>query len=339
MIIILIILFFLSYILFIDLFIMIIVYVILLQKNNITQNLKAKNILSSIKKQTKTYKIRLMQLQYAVKNNIQFKLIITIGGDGFLLKNIVKYHDLGVSFYPINAGFVGTRTNKFTEDLMLNIKNSYFKKINLGMLACNINQEYTIKQEHNKVNINKKINKLKTNQKTQDSNYLNENINHLSQNNNILITQNSDYLNQNTNYYINTCIKKAINDIVISRKSNQAAKLELIINDKNLGVFICDGIIIATPLGSSAYNLAAGGKMLPLTSDKIVITIICQSYPKGKTSITCVQNSVIIINILEDKKRPVYLTHDSNEAYNIKSIKVVYLKDQYSIILNSNNPK
>lgn len=117
--------------------------------------------------------------------------------------------------------------------------------------------------------------------------------------------------------------KIAFNDVVIHRASNQASKLSVKVdNDIKMNEIVSDGIIIATPAGSSAYNFSAGGRIIPLNSRAICITPVCAFRPRGWRGAIIPDTCSVEIDILENQKRPVYAVADFNEIKDIVKIKV-----------------
>lgn len=109
----------------------------------------------------------------------------------------------------------------------------------------------------------------------------------------------------------------AFNEIVVMRETAQSAKLEISINDNIVyPELICDGVIIATPCGSTGYNISAGGPILPLDSKLLTLTPICPFRPRGATS-TLLNNTVkIAIKNAEDTgKRPIKIGFDGYEYH------------------------
>ena len=115
----------------------------------------------------------------------------------------------------------------------------------------------------------------------------------------------------------------AINEISLLRQSRQTASLR-VFNKKRVLIkkLISDGILISTPAGSTAYNLSAGGPILPLNSKKIAITPISPFRPRRLKGKTFSNNSEVIIYNLNTKKRPISAVADNIEVRNIKNIKV-----------------
>lgn len=123
-----------------------------------------------------------------------------------------------------------------------------------------------------------------------------------------------------TDIFGNTYDIKAFNEISFVRSSAQTAKLSIKLNGKmQLSQLVGDGLIVATPTGSTAYNLSAGGPILPLESGLVAITPICPFRPRRWNG-AIVQNDVNIeIEILNADQRPVKLTADQSLLPKIKS--------------------
>ena len=116
--------------------------------------------------------------------------------------------------------------------------------------------------------------------------------------------------------------KIAINEVSIFRQSRQTTKLEIYINKKlHVKQLTGDGFLIATPAGSTAYNLSAGGQILHLDSKKIAITPISPFRPRGFKGKAISNKSKIIIKNLDFKKR--------TDNKNIEELKQIYLKEIY----------
>ena len=124
----------------------------------------------------------------------------------------------------------------------------------------------------------------------------------------------------------------AVNEISLLRQSRQTASLKIICGKKILiKKLISDGILISTPAGSTAYNLSVHGPILSLDSNKLAITPISPFRPRRWKGKVVSYSSVIKINNLNIKKRPVSAVADNVEIRNVKS---VVIKVNKSIVFN-----
>jgi NAD+ kinase len=115
----------------------------------------------------------------------------------------------------------------------------------------------------------------------------------------------------------------AINEVSLLRETRQAAKLEISVNDRAvIPELICDGILVSTPAGSTAYNLSANGPILPLDSSLLALTPISPFRPRRWKGAILSDRYVIRINILEASKRPVSAVADQREIRDIAQIEV-----------------
>ena len=116
---------------------------------------------------------------------------------------------------------------------------------------------------------------------------------------------------------------KAINEVSLLRQTYQAAKIKIKIDDKiRLEELICDGILLATPAGSTAYNLSAHGPILPITSNLLALTPISAFRPRRWKGALLPYDSIVEIEILEKNKRPVSAVADNLEIRDIESVKI-----------------
>lgn len=131
---------------------------------------------------------------------------------------------------------------------------------------------------------------------------------------------------------------KALNDIVIARGTlSRMAKFEVYIDNKLYYTFKGDGLIVATPTGSTAYSFSAGGPFVYPDVDVITLTPICP-HTRGMQPIVLKSSSEILIKA-ENYNGEIYLTFDGQEARKIKdntSIKIRKAKDLVRILLFDN---
>ena len=115
----------------------------------------------------------------------------------------------------------------------------------------------------------------------------------------------------------------AINEVSLLRQTRQAASLQISIGEKTLiKKLICDGVLVSTPAGSTAYNLSISGPILSLNSKKLAITPISPFRPRRWKGKIIPSSSVIKIKNLNVQKRPVSAVADNVEVRNIKSVKI-----------------
>jgi len=113
----------------------------------------------------------------------------------------------------------------------------------------------------------------------------------------------------------------AINEISLLRQSKQTASLQISIGKKILiKKLICDGVLVSTPAGSTAYNLSVGGPILSLNSKKLAITPISPFRPRRWKGKIIPSSSLIKIRNLNIYKRLISAVADNIEVKNIKSI-------------------
>ncbi len=125
----------------------------------------------------------------------------------------------------------------------------------------------------------------------------------------------------------------AINEVSIFRSTNQAAKLKIEIDEvERMAELIADGVIISTPAGSSAYNLSAGGQILPLDANLLCLTPICPFRPRRWHGALLPFSAAIRLTVLEGAKRPVNAVADFHEFSEVKYINVRLLHDKSSAI-------
>ena len=115
----------------------------------------------------------------------------------------------------------------------------------------------------------------------------------------------------------------AINEVSLLRETRQAAKLEISVNGRAvIPELICDGILVSTPAGSTAYNLSANGPILPLDSSLLALTPISPFRPRRWKGAILPDRYVIRIKILEASKRPVSAVADQREIRDIAHVEV-----------------
>tara|TARA_B100001559_G_scaffold115920_1_gene97362 strand:- start:120 stop:749 length:630 start_codon:yes stop_codon:yes gene_type:complete len=115
----------------------------------------------------------------------------------------------------------------------------------------------------------------------------------------------------------------AINEVSLLRETHQASKIKISIDDKvRLDELICDGILISTPSGSTAYNLSAHGPILPINADVLALTPISAFRPRRWKGAILNNRSEVRFDVIDGKKRPVSAVADSTEFRDIESVTV-----------------
>ncbi|HKY80246.1 MAG TPA: NAD kinase, partial [Sphingobium sp.] len=106
----------------------------------------------------------------------------------------------------------------------------------------------------------------------------------------------------------------AINEVSLLRETRQTAKLEVQVNGRAvLPELVCDGVLVATPAGSTAYNLSAHGPILPLGSGLVALTPISPFRPRRWRGAILPEQTAIRFTVLEPVKRPVSAVADQRE--------------------------
>ena len=115
----------------------------------------------------------------------------------------------------------------------------------------------------------------------------------------------------------------SINEVSLLRQSKQTACLTIIKNKKTIiKKLICDGVLVSTPAGSTAYNLSVHGPILSLNSRNLAITPISSFRPRRWKGRIVSSSSIIKIKNLNIKKRPVSVVADNLEVRNVKHVKI-----------------
>ena len=116
----------------------------------------------------------------------------------------------------------------------------------------------------------------------------------------------------------------AINEVSLLRETRQTAKLEVRVNDKlRMAELACDGVLLATPAGSTAYNLSANGPILPLGSHMLALTPISPFRPRRWKGAILPDHHTVSFRVLEPEKRPVAAVADQKEVREIAEVHVV----------------
>lgn len=115
----------------------------------------------------------------------------------------------------------------------------------------------------------------------------------------------------------------AINEVSLLREVRQAAKIRITVDGRvRLPELICDGVLVSTPAGSSAYNLSAHGPIVPLDANLLPLTPISAFRPRRWRGALLPASAQVLFEILEPDKRPVAAVADYTEVRNVVSVSV-----------------
>jgi NAD+ kinase len=115
----------------------------------------------------------------------------------------------------------------------------------------------------------------------------------------------------------------AFNEVSLLRETRQTAKIRIIVDDKiRIGELICDGVLIATPAGSTAYNLSAHGPIMPIDAALLALTPISAFRPRRWHGALLPHRARTRFEIRDPNKRPVSAVADNLEVRNVSSVDV-----------------
>jgi NAD+ kinase len=130
----------------------------------------------------------------------------------------------------------------------------------------------------------------------------------------------------------------AYNEVSLMRQSHQASKFQIKINETTrMKELICDGVLVSTSAGSTAYNLSAHGSILPLDSNLLALTPISAFRPRRWRGALLSEKNIIEIKVINFKDRKVSVTADNIEFRNIKEVIIQSSQDKNCRILFDNN--
>jgi NAD+ kinase len=188
-------------------------------------------------------------------------MIISVGGDGTLLKSLHLAASRGLPVYAMNKGSIGFLTNPYHIDDLI-ARTARAQRVTLHPLQMNVT------------------------------------------------TGDGDVI---------SCL--AFNEVSLLRQSRQAAKIRILVDDiERMDELVCDGVMVATPAGSTAYNLSAHGPIIPLNSNVLALTPISAFRPRRWRGALLPSKAHIEFQISEPDKRPVSATADDVEVRDIVSV-------------------
>ncbi|HKA74984.1 MAG TPA: NAD kinase [Xanthobacteraceae bacterium] len=116
----------------------------------------------------------------------------------------------------------------------------------------------------------------------------------------------------------------AINEVSLFRQAHQAARLRILIDGtERLHELVADGVLVATPAGSTAYNLSAQGPIIPINAPLLALTPISPFRPRRWRGALLPDSARVTIEVLEGEKRPVAAVADHDEVRDVCLVDVV----------------
>ena len=126
----------------------------------------------------------------------------------------------------------------------------------------------------------------------------------------------------------------AINEVSLLRETRQTAKLEVKINSKvRMAELAGDGVLVATPAGSTAYNLSANGPILPLGCNMLALTPISPFRPRRWKGAILPDSAEVEFRVREPAKRPVSAVADQKEVRDVRDVRICTARDKELTLL------
>ncbi|MEM1075737.1 MAG: NAD kinase [Pseudomonadota bacterium] len=115
----------------------------------------------------------------------------------------------------------------------------------------------------------------------------------------------------------------AINEVSLLRSGPQAAKLKISVDARlRMEELVCDGALVSTPAGSTAYNYSAHGPILPIGSDVLALTAMSAFRPRRWRGALLPKNATVRFDVLEAEKRPVMAEADAQSVTDVVSVEI-----------------
>ena len=119
-------------------------------------------------------------------------------------------------------------------------------------------------------------------------------------------------------------IHHAINEVSLFRQTHQAARLRILVDEhERMAELVADGIMVATPAGSTAYNLSAQGPILPINTALLALTPISPFRPRRWRGALLPNTAFVVFEVLESDKRPVAAVADHDEARDVQRVEII----------------
>jgi NAD+ kinase len=191
------------------------------------------------------------------------RLIVALGGDGFMLHTLHGTQSLDLPVYGMNCGTIGFLMNAYSEDKLLERLAAAGEEV---------------------------LNPLEMRAETADGGIV---------------------------------MGLAINEVSLLRAGPQAAKLRISVDGRvRMEELVCDGALVATPAGSTAYNYSAHGPILPIGSDVLALTAIAAFRPRRWRGALLPKSAVVRFDVLDPVKRPVRADADSQSVPDVRAVEI-----------------
>jgi len=126
----------------------------------------------------------------------------------------------------------------------------------------------------------------------------------------------------------------AYNEVSLLRQTHSSAKIMVFVNDKvRLPLLVCDGIMLSTPVGSTAYNSSAAGPIVPLGANVLPLTPISAFRPRRWPGAVLLNTAKVRFEVINPKQRPVSASADSSEIRDCTIVEVEEALDISSTLL------
>lgn len=115
----------------------------------------------------------------------------------------------------------------------------------------------------------------------------------------------------------------AINEVSLLREGPQAAKLQISIDGRlRMEELVCDGALLATPAGSTAYNYSAHGPILPIGSDVLALTAVAPFRPRRWRGALLPNSATVVFDVINPEKRPVMADADGRSVRDVRRVEI-----------------
>ena len=201
--------------------------------------------------------------RYGDVEDSQARVIVALGGDGFMLQTLHATQTLDLPVYGMNCGTIGFLMNAYAED---------------GL------------PERLAAAVEEVVNPLAMRATLSDG-------------------------------QVATAL--AINEVSLLRAGPQAAKLRISVDGRvRMEELVCDGALVCTPAGSTAYNYSAHGPILPIGADVLALTAVAAFRPRRWRGALLPKTAVVRFDVLEPEKRPVMADADGNSVRGVVAVEI-----------------